>query len=1515
MTDGSVSGRFELNVTQAKSALRGLRTDTGSADDALKRLGNRFDAMPKQAGKVKLLRKEIKGLGDDMVSAERKIKTAMNEKTRAVEKQTLAVKGLRTEIRTLGRQRATAEVNVKGLDSALAKIALVKRELRSLNRQKARVTVGGTSFSGDSEQAVQGTDRATKSLDRSLQSASGSAGHLATKLGLLTAALPIIQALGGAVTALGGSLAEAAAGAGATGAAGLGGLLVGGGGLASIGIPTIKSIKDAFTANSALKQAQRQADYQNKSATGNLYAVRNAQEALTASQEQATDAQQNLTLARRDALRALQDLDLQTKRSRLGERSSALALKQARADLARVLSDPTASANTIEQARIGLSSAKLDVTESKREYQRNRKDLRVSKRQGVNRAPTVVQANRQIRDTGYAVRDASEALTAAGNQQTGGSGSDVAQAKAERDRLVKRIGPGGGDLLSAAHNFAVQWRVATRSGRADIVSFATSGIGALNKLRPALAKSANSTVAAFTKQGDLFFKFLDGSVTKRFIRTGTAIFDENIGNVRRSLQNILTWFGHLVEAARPFFKEFTDWTSRATKGWADQTRNTDAFRERLRPLVQQTKDWGKLIGSVYHLFKDLFTASAPAGGGLVLSLSAQLDRWDRWVQKNPAKVQAFFKRTADETRGLARGLVGVFKILNSIATTLQPILSIVSALVPLLAKLPVGGLGALLAGGAFLGTKGRASGVTGVALRRGGGGVSAGEAVGGTALLGGAARVIAKRFAVISALFAASAAISTKGNLGQRAQAAGHAIIPFIPAPELGTQSRSLGQAAAAAVLNRGSLAGTDRRISTLRSHLAAQGLYGPGHTLIDPQDSLRGPARKRAEAQLDALLKGRKEEIKLIRESNAARDKARGGAHEANLQVGFGRNVKRSGLVAGTSKTVQQAILDMTAPGVTSTQAAAIGVPLAKFIRDHAKGNKQVVALADQLDHEVNRKYKKLSSNTTVVFDRLITGTQSQWKTIATQIGTQADAGVTAGTLAFQKLDAQAIAGLVKMGYTTAQAQKILTSQRAGSSPTVQTQLSAGTNLPVSLTKKRARGGRMSGIGLHDTVPMADGGWGAPGELVVNRHQERMQNAINRMIGAPSLGQIVGAINTPHSAPMRASGGRVGGFSAAPGTNFSVGSEPTIARDLARLGRYLHTTVTGISGYRTPAHSVAVGGFADDPHTRGAAADIGVPGGFLYSGRANSALARFGLYRPFYPAQAKEYNHVQLLNGSLGAIIGGLSAAASGKKAGKGSRGFTPIHLAGVTSGLSGYPGAMADAASALYGGALQHKVNHHLASKSRSGGGGTSLGSYLGGPSGGSAGSNQRLGQKMMLAAGFSADQWPSLRALWTQESGWNANAVNPHGGAYGIPQSLGHGHPFNLGDARGQIAWGLNYIKGRYGTPSAAEAHERAFNWYSGGGRMPWFGKGGSATFHRPTMIGVGDGQATGGSETVSVTRNPPGGGRGPGGRSVSVTMKFGDVTVSNLGDFKKVVEAAAEVVAEKLTAAITKAEAHA
>lgn len=102
------------------------------------------------------------------------------------------------------------------------------------------------------------------------------------------------------------------------------------------------------------------------------------------------------------------------------------------------------------------------------------------------------------------------------------------------------------------------------------------------------------------------------------------------------------------------------------------------------------------------------------------------------------------------------------------------------------------------------------------------------------------------------------------------------------------------------------------------------------------------------------------------------------------------------------------------------------------------------------------------------------------------------------------------------------------------------------------------------------------------------------------------------------------AHGGSYGFFPAA-GTNYSVGDEPVLAAKLDVLGRALQLHLIGLSGYRSPQHSVEVGGFPNDPHTRGEASDT--PG---LEGVPEATLNRFGLTRPF--GGAAEADHIQLV-------------------------------------------------------------------------------------------------------------------------------------------------------------------------------------------------------------------------------------------------------------------------------------------
>ncbi|MCL2465181.1 MAG: ubiquitin-like domain-containing protein [Micrococcales bacterium] len=101
-------------------------------------------------------------------------------------------------------------------------------------------------------------------------------------------------------------------------------------------------------------------------------------------------------------------------------------------------------------------------------------------------------------------------------------------------------------------------------------------------------------------------------------------------------------------------------------------------------------------------------------------------------------------------------------------------------------------------------------------------------------------------------------------------------------------------------------------------------------------------------------------------------------------------------------------------------------------------------------------------------------------------------------------------------------------------------------------------------------------------------------------------------------------------------------------------------------------------------------------------------------------------------------------------------------------------------------------------------------------------SPGSAQALGKQMAASRGWGDDQFACLLNLWGQESGWNTTSQNRYSGAYGIPQALPGSKMASAGadwktSASTQIAWGLSYIAGRYGTPCNAYGHKASSGWY--------------------------------------------------------------------------------------------------
>jgi hypothetical protein len=92
----------------------------------------------------------------------------------------------------------------------------------------------------------------------------------------------------------------------------------------------------------------------------------------------------------------------------------------------------------------------------------------------------------------------------------------------------------------------------------------------------------------------------------------------------------------------------------------------------------------------------------------------------------------------------------------------------------------------------------------------------------------------------------------------------------------------------------------------------------------------------------------------------------------------------------------------------------------------------------------------------------------------------------------------------------------------------------------------------------------------------------------------------------------------------------------------------------------------------------------------------------------------------------------------------------------------------------------------------------------------------------QMMVNKYNWGADQFACYNNIIIRESNWIVTADNPHSSAYGIPQALPGNKMASFGadwrtNPATQLAWGLSYVKTRYGTPCNAWSFKQAHGWY--------------------------------------------------------------------------------------------------
>lgn len=1262
-------------------------------------------------------------------------------------------------------------------------------------------------------------------------------------------------------------------------------------------VERLKSVFQAVGLANTLKTSEAAAPHkveaaqlQNANAIQNAqHGLQNAYEGVATAQEHVRSSQEALTLARINAIRNLTDLTLAEKSAKLAAEGASLSL----VDAQRALQQAVQQGNTagIQGAQLNVEQAELGVTKANQAVPRAEQDAQRARRQGVEGNPSVVSARqgvvaarKAVSDQEFQIKQAQSALKLAQVQASEPGAGQPAQ-RTQLNQLEKNFtGP-----EKALFNSLKRISEMLKSPSSPLAKLSDYLVEPISKGVGKIA-SLLSNKSAMKPLDDLA-KSMGGALTKvEETLTSTksvSFFGEmahqastNIPLIAHAFDKLIEFFQSVAKTAAPFLhdiiKGFDKFATDLNTKFSS-TSGLDKLREFFSKGEVYARDILHLAEAFGKLLFGLGKASAPTGDNLITSLTKSLNEASTWVSSHGPQVTHFFEQTGDVVKQLGKLLFGIGAAMISVfnpASTAAFQQVITQILLPALTKI-LNVLGWIT------------TAVLNIAKAFPGGTVAL-QAIAGIALtllgIGKLYEPLAKVWTIMKALRGAYEAFAlaqgmgkitaaweafhsvmskvkdtTKGAAGAQlelnaAESAGVGTATADAAAQSEVAAASAGGAGAAAAGGGAGLlsraAGGVARFGLTRVLPSAAVLLGTQAVLPSGEgQKARGIPTTGSNFQRDIRqFNNEIGDIKHVDPVGFVKDFF-GGSEVDKSQASLRKFGDELSKIKGNLSTLPRSkMLEINSEAVRLAQDPSLGKykkhleeiasatdPSLVATRKWSEKMKQYMESLGPAAADIAKTFESINESTGSILRQISEVVKTNSKKIAEDLGVHSKAGkdalianfggaVAAIQRAMEEGKVSTGKGMQDIGKLVAEALKVY-----GINP------SAINKYVASVTPIISPSGQPTGSGLHK-AGFAAGGWApaTPGgkvyeageanydEVVLTtdpRHGKRQRGLLNEYIK-----------RAPHVMESHATGGFVGD----PGKDFSYGKEPQIVAALRKLGEMLHTTIYGISGHRTPAESVSVGGFANDPHTRGEAADIGVGSQMRDSAYKLTAaqLAKVGLYRPFFPADAKEVNHVQLLAGGTAAAVAAASKGAE-KVAGVMASGYE-IAVPKV-KGLHGQMRRIAQGALNKVAKAASEYVTKTVgtlpAPELGPEGKPKSPASFPGVTgSGGSSSANEKLGKEMMLAAGWSAKEWPALQKLWTQESGWSSTAQNNPSGAWlgkdnasGIPQADNQGQVYAKGDAKGQIAWGLNYIKKRYGSPSKAWAFENSHSpaWYAQGG----------------------------------------------------------------------------------------------
>jgi hypothetical protein len=655
------------------------------------------------------------------------------------------------------------------------------------------------------------------------------------------------------------------------------------------------------------------------------------------------------------------------------------------------------------------------------------------------------------------------------------------------------------------------------------------------------------------------------------------------------------------------------------------------------------------------------------------------------------------------------------------------------------------------------------------------------------------------------------------------------------------------------------------------------------------------------------------------------------------------GRFLDPKKAAAALKITMEHMTAQMERDPTTARKTGRIGLQLVESIE---KANPKMKKATADAKSAILGEYDALHLDIKKVNGKIADGTRQGWATIRKAMTSETETMLEESSADFTTLQKNAVASLQAMGLSVAEARKLV----AG----METSHNTSSTTPGRFNNARdvarnARGGRIPGRGLMDTVPVG-AAMAAPGELIVNRHTERRIDGMLAGAGT-SLGREVAGEGRPHSQRFQ-TGGRLTGMISQVASQYDL--DPAAWAGIMWHESGLNPGAIGDNGTSFGLTQLHIGGALGNISVAAAQQYLDPMTNLMFAGGQMAGMGLGGLRGPAaIDAYSRRFERpanpgveiadaLAYYRAHQGDFAGGGKEDLNGILPGLATGGRVPgrarnpaLDLTGGMTGGSPLARAIraATAIDAMHypyaWGGGHGRIGVPSSGTRHSSGGAIGTGFDCSGATSAVLGSAGLLGSPMVASSfmnwgtpgydphGLNVVASPSHVYMILNGRAFGTSTANPNGGAgwfaggvrsgFKVNHAKNPGLPFmqmnklqapspRLGGIPGLLE-GASADTFATGLTAGVNKQLAAGAGFSTGGRVSWggwHGRGGTIKARRPTLIGVGES----GDETVHVTR---GGGQGPGGAQFAVHI---GTVVNHGGDVEREVAAAFEQFARRL-----------